>query len=96
MNNKYGIKRHLFQLIFILFIYYTEIQVPSPLVRHVSSQGKREEGKPSRRVKKRKGTEALRVKNPTPFWPIGVLIEEEEQNGKYKIKKIFKKHGVVL
>ena len=37
-----------------------------------------------RRVKKKKGIEALRVKHPTPSSAFNVIIGEEEQNGKQK------------
>ena len=37
-----------------------------------------------RRVKERKGIEALRVKYPTPSRAINALIGDEEQNGKQK------------
>ena len=40
-----------------------------------------------RRVTKRKGMEAQRVKDPTPSRAVDELIEEEEQKGKQKITK---------
>ena len=40
-----------------------------------------------KRVKKRKGIKALRVKHPTPSREIDALIGEEEQNGKEKRTK---------
>ena len=40
-----------------------------------------------RRVKERKGIDALRVKHPTPSRAIDALTGEEEQNGKQKRTK---------
>ena len=40
-----------------------------------------------RRVKKRKGIEAQRVKPPNPSREVDELIEDEEQNGRQERKK---------
>ena len=46
-----------------------------------------------RRVKKRKGVEAQRVKPPTPPWAIDALAGDEEQKGKQKRTKRKKQKG---
>ena len=50
----------------------------------INAMEREKKEKQVRKVKKRKGVEAQRVKHPTPSQATDALIGEKEQNGKQK------------
>ena len=51
---------------------------------HINAREREKKERQVRKVKKRKGTEAQRVKLTTPFWVNDALIGDEEKNAKQK------------
>ena len=59
-----------------LLLKYLHTTIAESVVRNAKEI--EEKGRQARRVKKRKGIEALRVKHPTLFWAIDALTGNEE------------------
>ena len=83
---------YVYLFIYLLGNYLNPITAGSARINAIEREKKERN---VRRVKKRKGIEAQRVKPPTPSQAIDALRGEEKQNGKQKkVKRIMRKKSV--